>query len=121
MHQPGKVKSKFLTIIFLDEVQRLHVHLEFTLKDHAPSKSPAILKPRLVNKVTVSIMHREMSSDYTTLLEVVNVHFLFKGFGHDCLDLTCIKLIEHITRIALVWHHAVKVRQTALDAEDFTH
>ena len=66
-------------------------------------------------------MYREVSRNNTTFLEVFNVHFLFKRFLDDRLDLASVELIKHVTSIALEWHHTVILRQSALDAEDLTH
>ena len=113
MDQPGEIEAKLLTVVIFDEIDRLHVAQE-ALEEHASRQTPFVLGPWLDDFTAFGHVHGPMLSDHTTLDQVVNIDLWLDSLCDDGLMLSTVKLVEHVSCIALEWLLTVILGQTAL-------
>ena len=120
MDQPSEVEAKLLAIVVLDKVEWLHV-VEEAGSDHAIRQAPTVFHPRRVDLFAFWHVHREVVLNHTAQLQVVHVYLRLERLCDDSLVLATVKLVEHVSSVALKRLLAVILGHAALNVEDFTH
>ena len=91
MNKPCEIERHFLSIVVFDDIEWLHVVLEFGCQ-HAKAQSETVIYPTVVNLLSHWHMYGEMLRNHLILHQVVKVKFLSQNLGHDKLHLTTVEL-----------------------------